>query len=287
MDLVSATAVLLLEYYKLRHKDAVAIETWEETRARVTMIAEQSVRACDEEFPAFGFPGGLPREACVALIATTAQWESGLWVTVHSGQQLGPSGEVCLVQIHRLATQIPVPRFKITKEEWSSLTGTDAAATLRCLRVGVRIHGYHWWRCGLKWQGVGDSAFTFQKSFAEYHLPSRNGKCYGLAPQAFSRGIYTRNMIYRLQALMTAPKTGLFQSPSVYPGVIFSASQDAYAVEHTWVKELPSLLGPLWGLQTPPGFTPITRELRLLTSFDSTRFESFSKKSTEMTFAQH
>lgn len=198
MRLVEFLAASLLAYFATRHPDIVIPETPAELRARVAMIGEMSVRACDEEFPAAGFPGGFPREVCVAWIVTVAKWESGLWVTVHAGTRKGPGGETCLVQIDRQAAQIPNPRFRVTLEEWKTLSGTDPAATLRCLRAGVRILGWHAKRCGLTWKGDGYLSLQSQTLFSEYHRP---GGCYGLARQSADRASSAAILLGKIRAL--------------------------------------------------------------------------------------
>lgn len=162
------------------------------------MISEQTVRACREEFPAGGFPGGLPEPECVALLTTLERWESGLWVTVHSGERKGPGGETCLVQIDRRASEVPNPRFRVTRAEWETLAGLDPAATLRCLRAGVRILGWHAKRCGIVWKGSGYFGGQAQILFAEYHRP---GRCIGLAPQASDRAVAASRLADRIRAL--------------------------------------------------------------------------------------
>lgn len=75
---------------------------------------------------------GWTHASCVALAAVVAQWESGLLEEVHSGKKLGPSGERCLFQIHPAAAyamlSVPDSRYRISEEQWNSLTGTKVFA---------------------------------------------------------------------------------------------------------------------------------------------------------------
>lgn len=159
---------LLLAYHDKRVPERYWGETNDERHARIHRIADQDVRVCDEH----PLPG-YPIEACLALLMTIEQWESGLERGVHEGTKRGPGGELCLVQIHERATRDVADydeRFYITKEEWRALPGLDDESTYRCAWAGWKTLSKHITRCHVRFDGA--SWTMAAKVFAEFHRPS-------------------------------------------------------------------------------------------------------------------
>lgn len=138
---------------------------------------------------------GWTHASCMALAATVVQWESGLLEDVHSGAKLGPARERCLFQIHRKALAVPDPKYRISKEQWDSLTGTDLAATTRCADAGVKILAWHVHRCRIKYEGGGWVAASL--IFAEYHRPSVVCRAV-LTPMSSRRGVSYATLLKKL-----------------------------------------------------------------------------------------
>ncbi len=159
---------LMLAYHDKRVPERYWGESDDARHARVQRIVDANIRAC-EEAPIPGWP----IEACLALLETAEQFESGLERKVHSGEKKGKGGELCLVQVHERATREVadyVDRFYISKEEWKSLPGLDEEATYRCARAGWKIMSKHITRCHVHFDGASWSMAA--KVFAEYHRPS-------------------------------------------------------------------------------------------------------------------
>lgn len=160
--MIGFLTTLLLTYYQSRVPENMRHETIEETVSRITLISYALGKVC-EEHPIPGWP----YEACVALGATAVKWESGLLEKVHSGEKRGPSGELCLFQLHPGAVASD-PAYRI--ENWSTLGGTDQAATERCVDAGMKTIAYHIHRCHIGFEAGG--WFSGASVFAEFHVPS-------------------------------------------------------------------------------------------------------------------
>lgn len=159
---------LMLAYHDKRVPERYWGETNDERHARIQRIVDANIRVC-EEFPLPTWP----IEACLALLVTVEQFESGLERKVHSGEKKGPGGELCLVQIHERATREVADydgQFYISKEERLALPGLDEEATYRCVRAGWRILSKHITRCHIRFDGVSWSMAA--RIFAEFHRPS-------------------------------------------------------------------------------------------------------------------
>lgn len=168
MDLSAALAVSFLRYYDHRVPEHMRDEDPVHVQARLTMVADEIVRACRADPLPTSLGWTLP--ACVALVATTAKWESGLLRSTHSGARLGPSGERCLMQLHRGVTDNTTGLYVITPWEWEHSPGEDRESTELCVRLGLRTILHHLTRCSIRYEPGGWSRVAF--FFAEYHRPT-------------------------------------------------------------------------------------------------------------------
>jgi hypothetical protein len=192
---------LMLAYHDKRVPERYWGESDADRHARIQRIVDVNIRVRDEA-PILGFP----IEACLSLLTTAEQWESGLERKVHAGEKKGPGGELCLVQVHERATREVadyVDRFYITKDEWKSLPGLDEEATYRCARAGWKIMSKHITRCHIRFDGASRSMAS--NIYAEYHTPSNN--CRALWGKTISERGVTYTIIYR--KLVKAQKDSL------------------------------------------------------------------------------
>lgn len=156
----------LLAYHAGRVNPAHRHETEEQRQERIRWIADAIPKAC-AEFP-FDVKLGWTLEQCVALTSTAAKWESGLIVEVHAGTRKGPSGELCLLQLHRLIAAVPDARYKVTQEERLATVGLGKEATYRCALAGVKTIAWHIHRCRLR----ADDLLSPSILFEQYHRPT-------------------------------------------------------------------------------------------------------------------
>lgn len=162
--MIKTLLALLVAYYNVRVPEHMRHETPAQISDRFEMILESIDRACSE-FPLDGWS----HEECVVLGTTAVKWESGLLPAVHSGEKRGPSGEVCLFQIHPGAVAGD-PAYRVTHEEWLKLPGLDAASTQACANAGIKTIAWHIHRCHFV---SGDKDwYAAALVFAEYHQPS-------------------------------------------------------------------------------------------------------------------
>jgi hypothetical protein len=110
-------------------------------------------------------PAWCPEWATIGMIrggVTIARAESAFWRSVHEGKLRGPSGEVCLMQIHpRTAARLGV--------DLESLVGLDPASTERCIRVGVELLAVGIERC---WGPGKLGRDWFQRAVVGYWTPA-------------------------------------------------------------------------------------------------------------------
>ena len=184
--MIDQLAALLISYFAVRTQAPVS----EVDKARLTVIAQANVEECDEH----PIPG-WPRKACITLATNTEMWESGLMEKVHSGAQVGPAGERCLFQLHRSVTSIAVARYRITRAEWESTTGTDLEHTRNCARLGMRVMRWHIARCSFKYEDGG--WFVLSQLYREYHHPSAMCRA-GLSPLSERRGVAYQTLLYKI-----------------------------------------------------------------------------------------
>jgi hypothetical protein len=163
--LVEKLFVGLLQYHSIHVNSSYRHEPEESRHARIHMVAEAAISVCEEK----PIPG-WPLAGCAALVATTAKWESGFLIEIHSGAKRGPAGERCLMQLHRQVVRIPIPAFAITQAEWEDTEGVSLEQTTKCLRLGARILRYHITRCRIPFQNGSEVPARFV--YAEYHHPS-------------------------------------------------------------------------------------------------------------------
>jgi hypothetical protein len=205
MDLAAALALSLIKYHATRVPEHMRGETEPERVARITLIAEKVVEACEiEKFPK-GF--GWTKLGCVVLEATAIKWESGLLREVHSGEKLGPGGEVCLNQLHRTVVMISDQRHAITADELAASVGLGPEPTLQCLRLGVRVLGLHVRRHRILMEKGG--YWSASLVFREYHRPTTTGidppVFYAPSPMDVKRGM-SFQLLYRQLAQATKAK---------------------------------------------------------------------------------
>jgi hypothetical protein len=113
---------------------------------------------------------GWTFEQCVALVGAGAKWESGLVREVHSGDRRGPAGERCLLQLHRLVSAVPDPKYRVTPEELAATVGLSAEATYHCALAGVKTFAWQIHRCRIH----GNEFTAAAAAFSLYHHPSTN-----------------------------------------------------------------------------------------------------------------
>lgn len=143
-------------------------ETEEQRQERIRWIADAIPKAC-AEFP-FDTKLGWTIKQCVALVGAGAKWESGLVREVQSGDKRGPAGERCLLQLHRLVSAVPDPKYRVTPEELAATVGLSAEATERCALAGVKTFAWQIHRCRLR----ADSFTAPAAAFSLYHHPTTN-----------------------------------------------------------------------------------------------------------------
>jgi hypothetical protein len=117
-----------------------------------------------------------------AVQLTVIRFESGFLEGVHGGSIRGPSGEICLMQIH--------PSNGLWKRyapSFESLAGTDLASTERCLRSGTASLVWSLNHC-LKRRYYKNAIPAL---FSSYHL---GGKCWA-SPERFKRARYMRGVV--------------------------------------------------------------------------------------------
>jgi hypothetical protein len=186
-------AAELVDYHAHRVDIAHRHETEEARVERIRWIADGAIAACDSE--PLDEKLGWTRTRCIALVSTTAKWESALARDVHAGEKLGSAGERCLVQLHRSISNVPDPRYRVTPEELARTTGLDAESTARCLRAGVRTLGWHIHRCRLH----ADDFTAPARVFDAYH---RAAPCdqYALSGMPAERARSYRALLAKLEA---------------------------------------------------------------------------------------
>jgi len=159
--MIDLLIALLVNYYAVRSGAPVS----DEDRTRLATLARVNVEVC-EAHPIKGWS----LAQCVALVTTTQMWESGLLRKVHAGEQRGPSGERCVMQLHREVVMIPRPVYAITREEWEKIEGTDEESTRACVTLGLRALSWHITRCNIRLDG--HQYLALAGLFNEYHRPS-------------------------------------------------------------------------------------------------------------------
>jgi hypothetical protein len=198
--MVVALHGLLLGYHSVHPNPKWQQESAEDRSARLHDIAEASVAACEAEIDLMT---GWPIAGCVALEATAAKWESGLRIEIHSGEEKGPAGELCLNQLHRTVSLIPNSKYRITRSEWLATPGLGIEATERCTFAGVKVLAWHVHRCKIRYEGGGWSAAMHV--FAEYHHPSQSCTAAAL-PMSSRRAISYQYLLRGLLYAMKHPK---------------------------------------------------------------------------------
>ena len=158
----------LLVYHEGRVDLTHRHETEEQRQERIRWIADGIPQAC-AEFP-LDEKLGWTLEQCVALEGALAKWESGLVKEVHSGDKRGPAGERCLVQLHRLVSAVPDPKYRVTPEELAATTGLSAEATERCALAGVKTLAWQIHRCRLK----ANDFVAPAAAYSLYHHPDEH-----------------------------------------------------------------------------------------------------------------
>ena len=195
----------LLGYHSQKVGGAYTLENREEQKSRLAVIATAIVETC-EAHPI----EHLNLRGCAALEATAVKWESGLLRAIHEGSQRGPSGELCLNQLHRTVIQIPNPKWAITHEEWLNSTGLDLASTTRCTTLGVRVLGWHVHRCWRKWVHIKTLDEKIEHIWAEYHIPDSQSCMSQVSHMSVMRAESFRELALKLQIEPTAEKIAAY-----------------------------------------------------------------------------
>lgn len=141
--------------------------------ARVALGAEKAELKLRLRFPQRALLG--------AILAATSLKESGLWESVHDGSRRGPSGEICLMQIHPVNTQ-----WKAWAPSFESLAGTTVAATELCFLAGGQSLTSALNRC---WARKYHKNWL-EAMFTSYHY---SAKCW-LSPHAHERARFVRGI---------------------------------------------------------------------------------------------
>jgi hypothetical protein len=115
-------------------------------------------------------------EALAAGLVTLVRLESNGAESVHTGEVKGPSGELCLVQIHP-----SVPGYG------PELVGTGYDATRRCLALGAKLLAGSLSRC-VRQHYV---TYRYEAMFSAYHL---GGRCWA-SKHRMRRGAMMRKLL--------------------------------------------------------------------------------------------
>lgn len=97
--------------------------------ARFATIALAAEQVVEEQLPTWR---RNPNELGAAVV-TAMVFESGGWRSVHEGTRLGPTGDICLMQIHP-----GNGTWKRYAKAFSDLAGLGLEATKRCISTGAR-----------------------------------------------------------------------------------------------------------------------------------------------------
>ena len=119
-----------------------------------------------------------------AAVATAIRKESAFWLDVHDGSRVGPSGEVCLVQIHPSN-----PHWqRVGAPLREALAGTDYESTRWCLATGAVSLSSALSHCWAQrfWKNWAQAMWT------QYHYGNR---CW-LSPHAYKRTAMMRRIAY-------------------------------------------------------------------------------------------
>ena len=152
---------ILLALFLAYRSSAPSTESPAEREVRLRLLSDTIVETC-ERTPISSWP----LYACTALVATVTKWESGLRRDIHDGKP-GPSGEICIGQLHRSVSMIPNPDYAITSQEREATKGI--ANTDKCIDLTLRIIRYHVYRCE---RYRVDGTWDVSQIFAEYHHPT-------------------------------------------------------------------------------------------------------------------
>jgi len=89
--------------------------------------------------------------ARASLAFTVVLFETGgraRFQIAHEGAPWNDAGRSrCMMQIHQGAALVPFAAYRVTLDEWATLTGPEPDAARRCAAAGVRILAYHARRC--------------------------------------------------------------------------------------------------------------------------------------------
>ena len=143
-------------------------------------------------------------ETCASVSINAAYWETGLQLKYQLEPKVGPSGEECFFQIHRLADQIPFDEWK-PKHEYGTRHGPDYT---RCVEDGVRILSYHPWRCHIDESDLRgpDGRRQLFMLYVQYYKPNPDCRIplYSISPEAYSllqrRAAMAKRILKRLPA---------------------------------------------------------------------------------------
>ena len=145
--------------------------------ARYSTEAQALATAHAEFLPKW--PRGGTELAAAQL--TIIRFESGNLLGVHDGSIRGPSGEVCLMQIHPTNGT-----WRKYSDSFEALAGVDLEATTACIRTGT---------ASLVWAANRCIGQRYRKNWApammsSYHL---GGQCWA-SPERFKRAMAMRNL---------------------------------------------------------------------------------------------
>jgi hypothetical protein len=161
--MIEALLALMLEWKTI-------VDTDEAKLSRYRPLVTTSYRECER----YAKKTKVSPWVCMALGSNTAYWETGLNPKFQLLPKVGPSGEECYFQIHRLADQIPFDEWK-PLHAYGTRHGEDIGP---CVQDGIRILSYHLWRCRLtedKLLGT-DNGYQLYILYSQYYLPTPDCK---------------------------------------------------------------------------------------------------------------
>ena len=198
-EFVDALLELMLKFKMPKGSDEEKL-TDKEKLARWRQLVEKSYEQCKLYEP----KTKVLAETCASVSINAAYWETGLQLKYQLEPKVGPSGEECFFQIHRLADQIPFDEWQ-PKHEYGTRHGPDYT---RCVEDGVRILSYHPWRCHIDESDLRgpDGRRQLFRLYVQYYKPTPDCRIplYSISPEAYSllqrRAAMAKRILKRLPA---------------------------------------------------------------------------------------
>lgn len=198
-EFVDALLELMLKFKMPKGSDEEKL-TDKEKRARWRPLVEKTYEQCK----LYELKTKVLAETCAAVAINAAYWETALQQKYQLEPKVGPSGEECYFQIHRLADQIPFDEWK-PRHEYGTRHGEDVT---RCVEDGVRILSYHPWRCHIDEADLRgpDNYHQLFRMYVQYYKPNPDCRIplYSISPEAYAllrrRAAMAKRILKRLPA---------------------------------------------------------------------------------------